>query len=180
MMAGLSQLSQMCALRSFSSWVQWKCHWVLSRSRASCHVLIMRSVTSHLLSLQPCSPFIKWLMRVRMEDANSPQKEFATHSEETLNLLPTLKNWQSPHAKLDFWLLSENWGIGSWDPHSKMVAAGWHWSWALHFAWSNAGFLCHAPPLPPLPIITSGPVIHPPILWFLCSSLKPPFCQKLF
>ena len=52
-------------------------------------------------------------MRVRMEDANSPQKEFATHSEETLNLLSTLKNWQSPHAKLDFWLLSENWGIGS-------------------------------------------------------------------
>ena len=61
-----------------------------------------------------------------MPTASSPQKQFATHTEETLNSLPTLKNWQSPHAKLHFWLLSENWGIGPRDPHSKKVAAGWH------------------------------------------------------
>lgn len=56
-----------------------------------------------------------------MPTASSPQKQFAIHTEETL-----LKNWQSPHAKLDFWLLSENWGTGPRDPHSKKVAAGWH------------------------------------------------------
>lgn len=61
-----------------------------------------------------------------MPTASSPQKQFATHAEETLNPLPTLKNWQSPHAKLDFWLPSENWGIGSRDLHSKKAAAGWH------------------------------------------------------
>lgn len=180
MTAGLSQLSQMCALRSFSSWVQWKWHWVLSPFQSILPCTNLEICKSHLLSLQPCSPFIKWLMRVRTEDANRPQKEFATHSEETLNLLPTLKNWQSPHAKLDFWLLSENWGVGSRDLPSKVVAAGWRWSWALHSAWADAGFLCHAPPLPPLPVMTSGPVIHPSTLWFPCSSLKPPFCQKLF
>ena len=73
MMAGLSQLSQMCALKSFSSWIQWKWHWVLNPLQSILPGANHEICNKRLLSLQPCSPFIKWLIRVRTEDANCKQ-----------------------------------------------------------------------------------------------------------
>lgn len=137
MTAGLSQLAR-------------RVHWGLSprgssgngieywaRSRASCRVLIMRPVTSRLLSLQPCSPFIKWLLRVRTEDANCKQPTETVCYTRRRNIKSTTNTKKLAESTCKAWFLASlrELGIGSRDLHSKKAAAGWHWSSGPAFRW---------------------------------------------
>ena len=85
----------------------------------SCHILTVRSVTNHRLSL-PRSPFIKWQIKVRMEGISCRQPAetvcytLAIHFEETLNLLPVLKNWQRSHTKKKCAFLASSRKLGDW------------------------------------------------------------------
>lgn len=178
MMAGLSQLSQMCALKSVSSWIQWKWHWVLNPLQSILPGANYEICNKRLLSLQPCSPFIKWLIRVRTEDANCKQPT------ETV----CYTHWRNVTKKLaestcKTWFLASLRELGDWATRSTFQEGG---SWvALIIGPCVSRIKCWLsalppPPAPPLPIMTSGPAIQPSILWFLCSSLKPPCCPKLF
>ena len=180
MTAGLSQLAR-------------RVHWGLSprgssgngieywaRSRASCRVLIMRPVTSRLLSLQPCSPFIKWLLRVRAEDANCKQPTETVCYTRRRNIKSTTNTKKLAESTCKAWFLASLRELGDWVTRSTFQEGG---SWVALIIGPCVSLdqvlaFCSATPPPPplLPIMTSGPAIHPSILWFLCSSLKPPCC----